>query len=48
MWVDDVSLMLLEETDWTISNVLNELPATVRDEEFLGDDRFMDFLSPVE
>ena len=48
MWIDDATLVLLEETDWTISNVLNELAATMHDEDFFEGDRHGDSFAPVD
>ncbi|NLW82730.1 MAG: hypothetical protein GXY42_13830 [Desulfovibrionales bacterium] len=35
MWIDDLSLLRLEEVDWKIGHVLDELSVTARDEDFL-------------
>lgn len=40
MWIDDLSLLRLEEVDWKIGHVLDELSVTARDEDFLGSSGF--------
>lgn len=40
MWIDDASLLSLEEVDWKVGVERNELSATIRDEDFLESTRF--------
>lgn len=35
MWIDDASLLSLEETDWKVGCFREEMSATIRDEDFL-------------
>jgi hypothetical protein len=40
MWIDDVSLVSLEEVDWKVGASREELNATMRDDDFLEESRF--------
>jgi len=40
MWIDDASLVSLEEVDWKVGASREELNATMRDDDFLEEHRF--------
>ena len=42
MWIDDLSLVSLEEVDWKVGASREELNATMRDDDFLEESRFDD------
>ncbi|GAB1410229.1 hypothetical protein MASR1M90_13830 [Desulfovibrionales bacterium] len=42
MWIDDASLLFLEETDWKVGCFREEMTATIRDEDFLEGSRVKD------
>lgn len=40
MWIDDASLLGLEEVDWKVGIERREVAVTARDEDFLEESRF--------
>lgn len=40
MWIEDISLVSLEEVDWIVATSSAERNATIRDDIFLEESRF--------